>query len=370
MKQSAYTKIYDELLEEIMSGKYKPLSKLETELDLAKRFSVSVGTIRNAVNCLVEDGFVVRRQGSGTYVVENIPLTGFKNLKSTPGPSGLYHRIGLCVHNDEFHMGIVRGVENIMYFAGFQVIVSFLAMEIVNDVKKLNDLMEVKVDGIITLSPELYTYNSTTEYEDVLKKIRNLVIVGSNIEDDDLKTVATDDVEGALQAVRYLISLGYRRVVHLRGPEKVSNANERERGYLKALSECPDADAPMIFKTKGYNQAGGYAQMNEVLKKYDHKPLAVFCANDYIAAGAYQSILEHGLKIPEDISVIGYGNTQTGITVKPQLTTVCQNPEDMGRLAAEKLLKMIYRHVAEIPHSKIIPWLLIRNSCGIAKQNI
>ncbi|MBV9673890.1 MAG: substrate-binding domain-containing protein, partial [Verrucomicrobia bacterium] len=168
------------------------------------------------------------------------------------------------------------------------------------------------------------------------------------------------DIENSIggQLVASLFSrAGHRKIAMINGPEMHVDAIERERGFIEGLS-----DAGLFKVTKRYGDfliQSGYSNMNSILDEL--MPDAVFCANDYMAAGAIKALWEAGVRVPTDVSVVGYDNNDICEAIIPSLTTIDHRLEELGQCLAQELLDLVQGRKSEI-HRSIVPRLVERGS--------
>ncbi len=173
--------------------------------------------------------------------------------------------------------------------------------------------------------------------------------------------VFTDDVAGARTAVNHLVGLGRRRIAHLAGDRQHSPSRERLQGYTEAIEQ---AGLRPIIINAGYGEESGFNAMNRLLDWGEAD--AVFAVHDYSAIGALNAARTRGARVPEDISVVGFGNTDCASHVPVPLTTIAQPTKTMGEELARLALLLIADKSAH-PARVIVPTrLVVRNSCGAA----
>lgn len=190
------------------------------------------------------------------------------------------------------------------------------------------------IDGVVFLSPPL-----TEKGLKRIKKIEIPVIV-INGRYPGISYVDTDNKLGAWNAVKYLIDMGHERIALINGEMSIANVRDRFEGYKKALSdEGIKIDHELIIYGK-LTQDSGYMEMNELLSR-GKMPTAVLCSNDLIAIGAMKAIKEKKLKIPNDISVVGFDDLIISSYLNPPLTTVRQPFFHLGKEAVVTLMSMI-----------------------------
>ncbi len=174
------------------------------------------------------------------------------------------------------------------------------------------------------------------------------------IDDQGLPTsapwVGADNRTGAYQAVRHLISLGHRRIAHIKGPASYQCSQERYYGYCQALVEAELTPDPSLVVQGDFEVASGRAAAH-MLFSMAERPTAIFAANDHMAWGVMEVAEELGLRVPEDVALVGFDNMATSAHKRPPLTTVRQPFHEMGRRAAEVLLGLLEspRHLPLYP---------------------
>jgi LacI family transcriptional regulator len=175
--------------------------------------------------------------------------------------------------------------------------------------------------------------------------------------------VSVDNMRAAEIATAHLIQLGRRRIAHITGMMTISDAHDRLTGYKNALRAAGlPVDYRMIVESV-FNYESGYRAMQVLLP---HKPDGLFAANDTAAAGALQAIYEAGLRVPEDISVVGFDDVDIAVKTTPPLTTIRQPVSAKGEAAARLLVDLINGRVSAPQHIILPTELIIRQSCGAA----
>lgn len=171
--------------------------------------------------------------------------------------------------------------------------------------------------------------------------------------------VFSDDVGGARQAVRHLVSLGRRRIAHLAGDLRLSPARDRLQGYQEVMREV---GLPPLVIEAGFGEENGYRAMQALLD--GHGVDAVFAFHDYSAIGALSAALARGVRIPEDVALIGFCNTDCARHVAVPLTTVLQPVGEMGRQLASLVMQRIEEAPIAEPRVVLPTALIVRRSCG------
>lgn len=179
--------------------------------------------------------------------------------------------------------------------------------------------------------------------------------------ENKINFVTVDNVHAAQTAVRHLIALGRRRIAHITGHLTISDGRDRLLGYKRALEKAGlPVDSNLIYEGL-FDGDQGYYGMKHLLR---HKPDALFAAGDTIAQGAMLAIREAGLRIPDDIAVVGFDDLDVANKTQPKLTTIRQPVQEKGARAARLLIDLI-EGVVDTPQHILLPTeLVIRETCG------
>lgn len=182
-------------------------------------------------------------------------------------------------------------------------------------------------------------------------------------------TVNCDDYQGGRLAAQHLIKLGHRKVAHLAGTSDVNTSSPRQEGFRDAFREAGIEIPDKYIVPTGFDWKFGLAVMEKCLKEWgDDRPTAIFAANDLCAEGAMRAIKAAGLRIPEDISVIGYDDTWLSSMTQPPMTTVHMPIEPMGEMAAKMLIDRLEGKAPENMQPNFPVSLTVRESTGPAPQ--
>jgi DNA-binding LacI/PurR family transcriptional regulator len=205
-------------------------------------------------------------------------------------------------------------------------------------------------------------------HDDFIKEVKKigipLVLVDYYLPTEDIPAVLSDKIDGVIKAIEYLHSLGHQRIAYLQGDITVLGSKDRLVGYKRAvemfgLDTDPDLIIPCDFKIKSAYQA-----MKKFLDSNPRQPTAVMGDNDIVAMGAMEAIKEQGLRIPENMSVIGFDDIDLASEVIPHLSTMHVKKRTMGQLAVQRLLEIIDNR--EVAYNKFFlkPKLVVRESTG------
>ena len=237
----------------------------------------------------------------------------------------------LDLHNPVF-AEILDGVQNEIRSRGFSVMLVSGGDDPITEQAEIGKLLEFQIEGLILISHRL----RQEALQRIAAEVPTVVITRDDYLVTGMDNVSNDDVAGAQLAVEHLVSLGHQRIVHLSGGDNPV-ANLRSKGFSAAMQSYNLAKFAEIVPG-GLTEAKGYTSAKAALQ---FKPTALFAANDVAAIGAIAAIEEAGLRVPEDISVIGYDGIAMGGLRRVNLTTIAQPLAELGGRAANLLLERI-----------------------------
>jgi LacI family transcriptional regulator len=172
-------------------------------------------------------------------------------------------------------------------------------------------------------------------------------------------TFRSDDAQGARLAVEWLIKLGRRRIAHVTGPESFFSVRERAAAYRQVAGD----GEPIMYGIWAENW--GHQAVEEIWSRTGEKPDAIFCGNDQIARGAVDALRERGVRVPEDVSVVGFDNWEiVAAQTRPPLTSVDMDLKELGRKAGLTVLALAEGRPVEPGVRKLPCRLVVRQSCG------
>lgn len=220
-------------------------------------------------------------------------------------------------------------------------------------------LAKKQVDGIVFFASLV-----DGKHIELLKKITTkipIVSIGYECSELSMPCVLQDDYGGARKAMEYLIANGHRRIGFISGPEYNFGARKRYCAYQDVLQENGYAVDKRYVRQGTFSKKSGYSAMKSILE-CEERPTAVFTANDDMAIGAMRLIYDIGMRIPEDISIIGFDDVDVAAYLNPELTTVRQEQYDTGFQAAQMLIQSIEEQTVKIKKVIMDQTLIIRSS--------
>ncbi len=238
---------------------------------------------------------------------------------------------------------IVRGIENALAPAGYTALLTNTDGEPERERQMFETLRGRQVDGFIMAS-------AATRDSLILGALAEgvpLVLVNRTLDHEGIFAVVPDDRRGIKQAVDHLVGLGHHAIGHVAAPQRMSTGLRRYRGFLEAMSEC-DLDVPekAVIFANGFTEDAGAVAAGRLLNAWP-SCTAIVAANDLIALGVYRAAAELGLRLPDDLSVVGFNNMPFADKFGPPLTTVNVPVYDLGVRAAELLLERLQSETAQ-----------------------
>ncbi len=331
-------------------------------VDVAKEAGVSKSTVSRVLNndksvnektrALVTE--VIKRMNySPSYFAQ-----GIRTRKT--------NTIALLVpeYSNFFYAEMFRGAEDVALKNKYMILVCSTLSRSISEIDYIRALLRRSVDGIIynTYSAE----RDTIEYlKEVAEKIP-VVLMNKTISDHPgFSYVYTDGYESTRNAVKYLFERGKRKIGYIRNAQNISITDDRFEGYLQGLRDCGlMCDKAHLYQIKrmdepDYIRLGRLAGAQIAAQK--ERPDAVLSAIDMLAIGCIKELQKNGVRVPEEISVVGFDNISLGELIEPELTTIAQPTRELGQKATELLIGKIGGKQAE-DHVKFEGKLIVRNS--------
>lgn len=330
--------------------------------DVARRAGVSTATVSYVLNQTVPVSTETKRR------VESV----IKELSYRPsglarGLAGQRTRIlGVAALgfndlalSDSFFAEVIKGIGEATYRLGYSFMLSSPSLGEEAGRSSIDVFCDKGVEGIILLNGR----EDEPELSELSREGIPVLSIGRCA--GDWPFVDTDNVYGAYEAVKHLISLGHKKIAHLVGKSGLTSSADRLAGYRQALAEAGLPVEEEWEVSGSSTKESGFQAMHRLLAQKE-RPTAVFAFNDAVAIGAIKAIRQKGLKVPEDMAVVGYGDDPVASYVDPPLTTVRQPMFEIGVLAAEKMAALAHGGKIGGEPARVLlrPKLIIRESCG------
>ena len=273
--------------------------------------------------------------------------------------------IGIIVHelNSNFINSVLAGVEKVTTEAGYDLIIAHSSESYIKEVANAKNLFEKRVDGLIA---SLSFDSKNLDHFKVFKDKGVPVIFFDRVEQEGNNTVVViDNYKCGYQATQHLIEQGCKRIVHITSNLKRNVYSERFKGYKEALSDNGIAYDENLLMINDLSEKAGIESAMQILKM-NPLPDAAFITNDFLAAVCMRTLKENGIRIPEDIAIVGFNNDTICTLVEPTLTTINYPGIDVGEVAARNLVN----HLKGIGNIQNTNTIIIRSNLIVRKSSL
>lgn len=345
-----YENVKQTLRNEIIDGKYKINEKLPTESALMKRFNVSRYTIRRAVGDLENEHYIYRIQGGGMFVQD------WQRDWQSDEKNKIIGVVSTHLA-DYIFPSIISGIDSVVAEKGYSLIVGNTLNQHERERQTILNMLDLKIAGLIIEPTESALPNPNLDlYRQIQEYHIPTILFHSTYPDFSFPSLLTTDREAEKELVDYLIKLGHKNIL---GVFQINDQQglDRMNGMIQAYQEndIPTTDANFVM----YQSSDPY---ESIIKKIDllldsnQEITALACYNDQLATHLISHLQNKGLRVPDDISVIGFDNYEMAEIMSPSLTTANHPKRQLGQDAGKMILKMINDEKVEskIYHPQII----------------
>jgi GntR family transcriptional regulator of arabinose operon len=318
---------------EIETGILKPGSRIYSENELCRKYNVSRHTVRRALGILSEQGILVRKKGIGTYVAD---------IKQTA------KSMSVCVISpfldDYIFPKQIKGIENILTANGYHMQIGITYNKFINERRILSAMLENPLDGIIaepaksalpTLNADIYT----RLYEMGVP----IVFINTKIPSLQIPCISIDDRKGGYIATKHLIDMGHKKIGIIAKMDDYKG-HLRFKGYMDAICDAnisfPMEESMIWFSTEWKKELFNGAFGMDILSRL-RECSALFCYNDQIAYVVIELLKQKGVRVPDDISIVSYDNSDYVLYTSPNISSIEHPSESLGAVAAKNLLRLI-----------------------------
>jgi len=336
-----HTQLLNQLRHLIVSGQWPPGTRLPSEPELKRELRISRSTIRQALSNAEAEGLITRVPGKGTFVAQ---------------PKSKNHLLGYITFDflSDFQLQLLSGAESAARAKGYRILFNNSGQDIDEENRLLDQLLKDKVGGIL-IWPAMDNDPSRRLFQLSREGLIPLVLMDRTLSGLDCDYVTSDNYAGAYTAVQHLIGLGHRDIVFLSLPIlRLQPVAERLRGYRAALRDAGltprepwlvgTADQEMGTRYALHSFSQAQSQETEQIGRYlesPGRPTAIFAMHDLLALQALKAARKVGLRVPQDLSLVGFDDMDFAAHLEVPLTTIAQNSFDMGKRAAELLIERV-----------------------------
>ena len=327
-----YLQLKTNILSWITAGKFRPGDKLPSENELAERFGFSRQTVRQSIGELVQEGWLAREQGKGTFVSK---LSGERRSASDNRTIGII----TTYISDYIFPSIVRGVEATLKERGYRLLLSSTDNRKDRERESLEMMLGHAVCGLIVEPTKSAEGNPNFDNYLALEDHGiPMIMLNERYPDLDCPSVRIDDEAGGYVAAEHLLSLGHARIAGFFKTDDLQGVR-RMKGFLRAHREqAAEANPKLVvrYSTEDKDELPETA-LRDMLRSAE-PPTAIVCYNDQLAVGLLDVVRELGLRVPEDLSIVGYDDSFLATASEIKLTTVEHPKSALGEMAANLLV--------------------------------
>ncbi|MGQ4666348.1 GntR family transcriptional regulator [Metabacillus halosaccharovorans] len=358
-QQTKVSMVKQKVKEWITEGKVLPGEKIHSENELVKLFEVSRHTVRQAVGDLVHEGWLYREQGAGTFVSQR--------RKKNPSSTGKNIGVITTYVTDYIFPSIIKGIESYLSDHGYSL--TFACTDNNPDKERtcLESMLSRNIDGLIVEPTRSGSYNPNLHY--YLQMEQNEIpylMINQYYPQLNPPHLILNDEKGGFIATEHLIKQGHRKIIGLFKSDDIQGLN-RMQGFIRAFRENEISFFPEMIITYTTEEKDKILvnKLKDVLISEEKKPTGIVCYNDEIAISVLNVLRELELKVPEDISIVGYDDSYLAEASETKITSVTHPKTEMGLEAARWIVAAVEnreRKIVENNQKIYEPELVIRNS--------
>ncbi|WP_067625523.1 LacI family DNA-binding transcriptional regulator [Alicyclobacillus acidiphilus] len=246
--------------------------------------------------------------------------------------------IGVLVPDisNPYFMSLIRSLEAEVQREGYHILLASSDDDPAKEAEML-DVLEMRVDAMVVAS------SFSTASAPLLDRDVPIILVDRKVEGAHFSSVIEECEKSSYELVKHLIQFGHRDIAILNSSAEISTAQSRQQGYERALSQFGIEPNPNFVCRGQLTKEWGYLMCKRLFSAGEPQPTAIFCANNSLTQGALLAIRELGLAVPDDVSLVSFGDLPLSELIEPRITAVIQNPENVGKKTSEILLKELGR---------------------------
>jgi LacI family transcriptional regulator len=335
---------------------------MATIKDVAREAGVSVATVSRVFNESAPVKDATRR------IVKDVAgrLNYWPNAAARSLITSRTQAIGVLLPDlyGEFYSEVLRGMDCAARAAGLHLLVSSSHADSEELIAALR-MMRGRIDSMIVMAPDVDAHDAIR----LLSRDLPVALIDSGTEPEGCECISIANEAGARALVKHLIALGHRRIATITGPTRNADAMLRVKGYRTALRAAGLPHGAELEIRGDFSERSGYEAVPRLLS-LKPRPNAVFAANDYMAIGVLGALSDAGVKVPDDIAVVGFDDIAMARYLNPPLTTVHVDASRLGELAVHRLLEAARGGRRGPRRRDVLPTtLVVRSSCGSSATN-
>jgi LacI family transcriptional regulator len=262
--------------------------------------------------------------------------------------------------SNPFFTDIVHGAEEVAWQQGYTVFLGNTHSSAEREKHYLYKFLGHSIDGLL-IAPSGHETKATLD--NVTARGIPFVLVDATVQGIKSDRVIGDNFSGAVQLTEHLISLGHKRIAYIGGRPDISTAQDRERGYKKALAKHGLEVRPAYIYSSHFRRQEGYA-IAKSLANLTTPPTAIFASNNELAVGVVEALRDMKLRVPQDMALVCFEDVELASALNPFLTVMAQPAKEFGRIGATYLLERILHPELPVRSTVLAPSLIVRQSCG------
>ena len=365
VQDSMQIQVENFILGKIESNEWPIGSKIPSERDLSMKLEVSRTTVRNAIQELTTRGMFDRKIGQGTFVCRRLGA----GQSAKPSAKGTFGYV-ICkerslrkpISSEAFYFDVFAGIEEESVRSGRHMLFSYLDERNADEVAAFRSFLD-KVDGLVIEEARDPAFLDMIERSGV-----PAALLAPTATHERLDCVTMDIGAGVRKAIRFMTGLGHERIGIVNGPLSLESARVRFAAWKEEMRTMGGAlDESLACGGEGWSAEAGYAAMDALIERR-HDVTAVFCANDLLAVGALSALAKRGLRVPEDVSVVGFDDSELARHSAPSLTTMRIYSREMARSAVRRVLERIEGGALPPVRLEYPIDLIVRESCKEVKR--
>jgi len=322
---------------------------------VAERAKVSTATVSRLLN---KTSYISPETAKKVWTAID-ELGYYPNINARGLASGRSHLLGLIVSDivNPFFPELVKSFEECAVERGFEIIMANTNYDPARTAMRVRQLIERRVDGVAVMTSEM----DQTLIDELSTRGIPIVFLDTGDIQEKISNIRIDYEQGISEAVDHLLELGHRRIGFISGPLNLKSSRIRRLAFLKFLRQKGIIEKKELVTTGDHNIGGGRTAMNQLLELKE-PPTAVLASNDLTAIGALQALRNHGLHVPESMSLIGFDDIALSESTDPPLTTVNISRERVAEAAFDSLFELISGETEIGREVRVETTLIVRES--------